>query len=78
MVRSNELYDVVRMTGVGIAIGKSRHVVVRRMRLRVAVMMTVVVSEKDAHAVVTVRNAHGMFAICRREQNGDTRNDVVP
>lgn len=79
MIRANELDDVVRMTGVGIAIGKSRHVVVRRMRLRVAVMMTVIVSEDDAHAVaVTVRHSNGMVTICCREQNRDTRNYIVP
>ncbi len=68
MIGANELYGVVRMTGVGIAIGGSRRVAISGMRLRVAVMMTVIVSEHDAHAVAIVRNAHAVCAIrCRKE-----------
>lgn len=79
MIGTNELDDVVGMTGVGLAIGNSRRVVISSMRLRVPVMMTVIVSEEDAHAVVvTVRHTNGMLAICCREQNRNARNDVVP
>ncbi len=78
MIGANELYGVVRMTGVGIAIGESWRVAISSMRLRVAVMMNMIVRENDADAVVPVRHAYGMFAIRHREQNSDARNDVVP
>ncbi len=76
MICANELDDVIRMTRVDIVFGESRRVV-PAIRLGVAVMMTVIVSEHDAHAVAIVGNTHGMFAVRRREQNGDARNDVV-
>ncbi len=78
MIGTNELDDVVRMTGVAIAIGNSRRVVLSSMRLRIAMIVTVIVSEHDAHAVAIVGNTHGMFATRSCEQNRDTRNDVVP
>ncbi len=79
MIGADKPENVVRMTGLGLAIIKSRRAVISNVRLRVAVMMTMIVSENDAHAVVvTVRHTHGMFAIRRREQNRNARNDVVP